>query len=85
MDKHRKGEPISMVTAYDYPSAVHVSLALMCVLLLRAHISLAAIQQLCTGEVLVRRQQMHRQSDSQRGQARGSNPKSTSEGTCMRQ
>lgn len=27
MDKHRKGEPISMVTAYDYPSAVHVDQA----------------------------------------------------------
>ena len=23
--KYRKGEPISVVTAYDYPSAVHVS------------------------------------------------------------
>lgn len=23
--KYEKGEPISMVTAYDYPSAVHVS------------------------------------------------------------
>ncbi|GAB4844532.1 3-methyl-2-oxobutanoate hydroxymethyltransferase 1, mitochondrial [Ancistrocladus abbreviatus] len=25
--KHRKGEPITMVTAYDYPSAVHVDTA----------------------------------------------------------
>lgn len=24
-DKYKRGEPISMVTAYDYPSAVHVS------------------------------------------------------------
>ncbi|RAL49157.1 hypothetical protein DM860_017187 [Cuscuta australis] len=25
--KHRKGEPITMVTAYDYPSAVHLDMA----------------------------------------------------------
>ncbi|KAL8534815.1 hypothetical protein ACS0TY_010740 [Phlomoides rotata] len=25
--KHKKGEPISMVTAYDYPSAVHLDMA----------------------------------------------------------
>lgn len=25
--KHRKGEPITMVTAYDYPSAVHLDTA----------------------------------------------------------
>lgn len=25
--KHKKGEPITMVTAYDYPSAVHLDLA----------------------------------------------------------
>ena len=25
--KHRRGEPITMVTAYDYPSAVHLELA----------------------------------------------------------
>lgn len=27
LSKYRKGEPISVVTAYDYPSAVHVDLA----------------------------------------------------------
>ncbi|XP_050387657.1 3-methyl-2-oxobutanoate hydroxymethyltransferase 2, mitochondrial-like [Argentina anserina] len=26
-NKHKKGEPITMVTAYDYPSAVHLDLA----------------------------------------------------------
>lgn len=26
--KYEKGQPITMVTAYDYPSAVHVSLQL---------------------------------------------------------
>lgn len=25
--KHRKGEPITVVTAYDYPSAVHLDMA----------------------------------------------------------
>ncbi|RAL49143.1 hypothetical protein DM860_017173 [Cuscuta australis] len=25
--KHHKGEPITMVTAYDYPSAVHLDMA----------------------------------------------------------
>jgi hypothetical protein len=29
--KYRRGEPISMVTAYDYPSAVHVRAARVCV------------------------------------------------------
>lgn len=29
-EKYKRGEPISMVTAYDYPSAVHVSTGVFC-------------------------------------------------------
>lgn len=34
--KKRKGTPISMVTAYDYPSAVHVDKAGIDILLVRS-------------------------------------------------